>query len=68
MGSVKLIIFLVYLVLGLYFINSALGVVTLPGFVDIIDKWMFVIGGILILLGGINYLRAGKKSQGLIFS
>ena len=65
--KIRFIIFLVYLIFGLYFINSALGVVTLPGFVDIIDKWMFVIGGILILLGGINYLRAGKKSQGLIF-
>lgn len=67
MGGVKLIIFLVYIMLGLYFVNSAFGVVTLPRFVDIIDKWILLIGGILILLGGINYLRAGKKSQGLIF-
>ena len=67
MANVKLIGFLVYLVFGLYFINSALEFITLPGFLDSIDKWILLVGGILILVGGINYLRAGKKSQGLIF-
>ena len=61
MANVKLIGFLVYLIFGLYFVNSALGFIALPVFLDSIDKWILLVGGILIIIGGINSLRAGKK-------
>lgn len=53
--------FLVYLIFGIYFINSSLGFITLPEFISKIENWIVLVGGILILIGGINYIRAGKK-------
>ena len=52
----------IYVIFGLYFINSGLSLITLPEFFNNIDRWIILAGGILILFGGINYLRAGKKS------
>jgi len=52
--------FLVYLIFGLYFLNYSLGFVVLPEFISKIDKWIILIGGILIIIGAINYLRLSK--------
>ena len=52
--------FLVYLIFGLYFLNYSLGFVILPEFMSKIDKWVILIGGILIIVGAINYLRLSK--------
>ena len=52
--------FLVYLVFGLYFLNFALGFVALPEILSKIDKWIILIGAILIIVGAINYLRLSK--------
>jgi hypothetical protein len=57
----KLVVFLLYSIFGLYFINSGLGFIILPEFVLNFDKWIILIGGILVLIGAVNYLRAGKK-------
>ena len=62
-GKLGLVGFLVYAIFGLYFVNSAFAFVTLPDFVVGIDKWLLVIGAGLIFVGGINYLRAGKKNN-----
>ncbi len=53
--------FLVYLIFGLYFLNSSLNLITLPDVVNKIDKWIVLIGGILIIIGAINYLRLRKN-------
>jgi len=52
--------FLVYLIFGLYFLNSALGFVALPEVLSKIDKWFILIGAILIIIGAINYFRLSK--------
>ena len=52
--------FLVYLVFGLYFLNYSLGFIVLPEFLSKIDKWIILIGAILIIIGAINYLRLSK--------
>jgi len=54
------IYFLVYLIFGLYFINSAFNFIVLPGFFTKIDNWITLIGGILIIIGAINYFRISK--------
>ncbi len=59
----NMFIFLLYLVFGLYFINSTFGFIPLPEFVLNIDKWIIFVGGILIIFGAINYFRAAKKSR-----
>ena len=57
----KLILFLVYLVFGLYFINQSIKYIEIPAFFNEINSWIFLIGGALIILGGINYLRASNS-------
>ena len=52
--------FLVYLVFGLYFLNMSLGFVVLPEFLSKLDKWILLIGAILIIIGAINYLRVSN--------
>jgi len=52
----------IYVIFGLYFINSGLNLITLPEFFNSIDRWIILAGGILILVGGINSLRAGRRS------
>jgi len=63
MKTVRLIGFLVYLIFGLYFINSVFSIIALPEFVVNIDKWIILVGGILVILGGINHLRVGNKPE-----
>ncbi len=52
--------FLVYLVFGLYFLNLSLGLVALPEFLSKIDKWIILVGAVLIIIGAINYLRVSN--------
>ena len=58
-----MIIFLVYMVFGLFFINYQLNFIKIPEFISIIEGWVIFVGGLLIFLGGINYFRASKKSH-----
>ncbi len=55
-------IFLLYLVFGLYFILSSFNFITIPEIILKFDKWIILVGGVLILIGGINYFRARKKA------
>ncbi|MCK5624494.1 hypothetical protein KAI04_01500 [Candidatus Pacearchaeota archaeon] len=52
--------FLVYLVFGLYFLNLSLGFIIFPEFITQLDKWIILVGAILIILGAINYFRVSK--------
>ena len=58
-GNRTLLLF-VYLIFALYFINSALSFVTMPGFIESIDRWLTLIGGVLILIGGFSYYRSSR--------
>jgi len=57
----NILVFLVYLIFGLYFINSTFDFVILPEFILSVDKWITLIGGILIIVGGISYFISGRK-------
>lgn len=57
-----IIVFLLYLVFGLYFITSAFNFFTMPEIILKFDKWIILVGGVLILIGGVNYFRARKKT------
>jgi hypothetical protein len=65
MAKGAMIGFIMYIVFGLYFINSVFTFVEIPGFVSNIDKWLVVIGGGLLILGGINYLRIGRNIRNI---
>ncbi len=48
--------FIIYLIAGLYFVNSAFNIVVMPAFILGIQKWIFLVGGVLIIIAGIRFL------------
>ena len=63
MKSSCVIIFLLYLVVGLYFINFPFDYVEIPDYVAGFNDWIIFVGGILVIFGGLNYLRAAHKKK-----
>jgi predicted membrane channel-forming protein YqfA (hemolysin III family) len=59
-SSNRSLLFILFLVFGLYFLNYGFSFIPLPKAMDSINKWIITAGGVLILLGGINYLRASR--------
>ena len=63
MKKTSLLWAVVYLVFGAYFINLSFSFITLPEFITGFYQWITLVGGILILLGGINHFRAIKNKS-----
>lgn len=59
-GIGKIIILAVYVIFGLYFINTKFLFLKIPEAITALNEWILVVGGVLILLGGFNYLRSSK--------
>lgn len=55
-------LFIVYLVLALYFLNSAFSFIILPDFFTKIDKWIVFLGAIFLVLGGISHMRMRRNT------
>jgi hypothetical protein len=51
------ILFFVNLIAGLYFLNLGFNFIALPESLASLSKWMNVIGGILLILGGFFTMR-----------
>jgi len=60
----NIIIVLLYLILGVYFVNFPLGFLQIPESISKFDPWIIFAGGILLFLGVINYFRV-KRVQNL---
>ncbi len=69
-GGGKTLFFISYVIVGIYLIN--LGFSELPGigknFIpvpealsQIINSWVITLGGILTILGGINYIKSSRR-------
>jgi len=56
----SVLFFILYLIFGAYFINYAFNFIPIPPAVASFDKWIIFAGGILIVIGAINYLRLNK--------
>ena len=52
--------FIIYLIFGLYFINISFSWISMPGFLTVIEKWLGLIAGLLLIVGGINFFKANK--------
>ena len=65
MEKFGVMVFIVYLVMGFYLINFALNIIPIPDIVQGINKWIVLIGGILVIFGGISYLRASTRNYSL---
>jgi predicted membrane channel-forming protein YqfA (hemolysin III family) len=57
----KIVLVLVYLILGLYFINYPFSFVTIPESVSQFDSWIIFAGGIFLVFGAINYFRLSRR-------
>ena len=60
MSKVGIIGFVVYLIIGIYLLNVPFGIIPMPGFIQGVNEWIVFVGGVLVIIGGINYLRAGR--------
>lgn len=60
-GGGRSLIFLVYVILGLYFLNAGFHFIkNLPDFFLKIDRWIFIIGGGLLIFESLKYLRSRR--------
>lgn len=54
------LIFLTYLILGLYFINKQFNLIKIPEQITKFDNWITLIAGFFLLLGAMHYYKASK--------
>jgi len=59
-GGGVLVFFILYVILGLYLINIGINFIDVPQFLLSIEKWVLFVGGILLIFGGINFLRVNR--------
>jgi predicted membrane channel-forming protein YqfA (hemolysin III family) len=57
MGKSGMLVFIVYLLFGLYLINSSFSLISMPDFIQSIDNWIIFVTGVLVIIGGMKYLR-----------
>ena len=55
-----MIIFVGYLIFALYIANAGLGIITLPSFFLNINKWIFLIAGVLLVLAGFKHFKSNN--------
>ena len=63
MAKNKLLVFFLYLIVGLYFVNYPFNFVEIPEIISIYDKWIVFAGGILILFGALNHMRMPSAAR-----
>ncbi|GIU68400.1 MAG: hypothetical protein KatS3mg001_250 [Candidatus Pacearchaeota archaeon] len=61
-NSSRTILFIIFLLFGVYFLNYPLNFIKLPQLKETIKSWIIFIGGILIIVGGISFLKATRYS------
>ena len=54
-------IFVIYLILGVYFINFPFQFYPIPEAVSKFDSWIIFAGGIFMLFGAINYFQSKRN-------
>lgn len=52
---------LIYILLGIYFVSFKLSILTIPPLIENISQWIIAIGGIFLILSGINFLLPKKR-------
>jgi cytochrome c biogenesis protein CcdA len=52
--------FLIFLILALYFVNMSLGFIQMPKFMLKIERWLILVGGILLFFAGFNFLKVRR--------
>lgn len=57
----KVVLGLVYAVLGLYLINSSQNFVEIPELISQFEVWTFLIAGILLVFSALGYFMSRKE-------
>jgi len=52
---------IIYFLFGLYFVNFPFQFVKIPESFSTIEGWIIFVGGLLILLGAVNYFRVKRR-------
>jgi len=58
--SVSFVIFIIYALFGLYFLNGQLSFINIPETFVKGDVWITFVGGILLIFAGIKFLTTKK--------
>jgi len=53
--------FVVYLLFGLYLINSSFNFISMPDFIQSVNNWIVFIAGVLVIIGGMKYLKSNRS-------
>ena len=61
MGKLGVFLFVICSIAGLYFLNLAFNVITIPSFFSVVDVPIKIIGGLLLIYGGFRMIPLGKK-------
>jgi len=61
MVKLGIVLSILYVILGLYFINLAFEVIVLPASIALMNKWIFAVSGVLLLLGAYFFSKSKKK-------
>lgn len=56
----KILLFLVYVIFGIYFLNFLFPILQVPEFIEKINDWIVFFGGILLLFSAFRNLRKTK--------
>lgn len=59
--GLKTVFFVINLIFAIFFINYPFNFFKIPETIMKFENWIIFVGGILILLGAINYMRASKR-------
>jgi hypothetical protein len=59
--GLKTIFFLVSFIFAIFFVNYPFQFIKIPESILKFENWIIFAGGIFILFGAVNYLRASKK-------
>jgi protein-S-isoprenylcysteine O-methyltransferase Ste14 len=54
-------VLLVYVLLGVYFINFPFNFIQIPKYISNVNNWIIFVGGLLMLFGAINYFKAKRR-------
>jgi hypothetical protein len=54
--------FIIILIFGVYFLNVPFGIVPIPEVILQFQDWIIFAGGIVVIFGGISYLRLGVRN------
>ncbi|MCK5624461.1 hypothetical protein KAI04_01310 [Candidatus Pacearchaeota archaeon] len=58
-NSSNILLFLLFLIVGLYFLSTPFKIIPSLG----INDWIIFAGGVLLIIGGIKYLRLNLHSS-----